>query len=343
MSDQGAEYRTDEIIIDSYRLANIGHWEYDLEEKKLYWSEEVKKLHEVAIDFEPDLDTAIAFYEEGSHRDRIIEAVELAIREGKSFEVELKIITAKNNERWIRAVGKSIFKNGKCIRVYGSTQDITELIKKEQKLKESLREKDVLIQEIHHRVKNNLAIVTGLLELQNMVYDESEILKNAINRITSIAMVHEQLYNTDDFSNIDITSYYQRLIQTVLDTIVDDNENIEYSMNVEVDSININLAVPLGLLLNELITNSIKHGFKDQQGFFEVELARNQNQSLRFKYSDNGIGFDVSEFKKTKSFGFELMRTLIKQLQAEYDISGDNGFQLEITFEESFKGSQSNM
>lgn len=110
----------------AYDMAGIGHWTVDLVNDELYWSSAIKKLHEVPDDYEPDLESAINFYEEGTHRETIRKAVQQAIDTGKPFDVELKIITAKGNERWIHAVGQAEFQNGKCIRVLGSTQNVTE-------------------------------------------------------------------------------------------------------------------------------------------------------------------------------------------------------------------------
>jgi len=110
----------------AYDMADIGHWSLDLINENLYWSSAIRKLHEVPDDYEPDFESAVNFYEEGTHRETIKNAVNKAIETGEPFKVELRIITAKGNKRWIRAVGRSEFKNGKCIRVFGSTQNITD-------------------------------------------------------------------------------------------------------------------------------------------------------------------------------------------------------------------------
>ncbi len=129
--------KKDKIINKAYDLAKIGHWELDLRDESLSWSREIKRLHEVSIDYNPDLDLAISFYKEGNHRNKIQHAVQKAIDGGSPFDVELKIVTAKNNERWIRAVGEAEFEGGQCIRIYGSTQDITTRKQSEEKLKET--------------------------------------------------------------------------------------------------------------------------------------------------------------------------------------------------------------
>lgn len=130
----------------AYDLAGIGYWSFDIVNNELYWSSAIRNLHEVPDDYEPDLESAINFYQEGTHRETVARAVENTIATGESFDVELKIITAKGNSRWIHAVGQSEFQDGQCIRVYGSTQDITEqklaekeLIAQKERLERSQR------------------------------------------------------------------------------------------------------------------------------------------------------------------------------------------------------------
>jgi PAS domain S-box-containing protein len=126
MMDITQEKELQRKLTDAYRLSKIGTWELDLLNDKLIWSNYVKELHEVPDDHTPDLETAINYYKDGWSRKRITEAIESAINEQKSFDEELILITAKNNEKWIRAVGRPEFVDGKCIRVYGSTQDISD-------------------------------------------------------------------------------------------------------------------------------------------------------------------------------------------------------------------------
>lgn len=134
MVDITAQKRAERQRDKAYDIANIGHWELDLVNDNLIWSDAIKKLHEVAREYQPDLETGINFYKEGELRQKITEAVEHAIESGEGFDLELKIITAKGNERWIRAIGETEYRNGKCLRIFGSTQDITRRKENEQKL-----------------------------------------------------------------------------------------------------------------------------------------------------------------------------------------------------------------
>ncbi|HBQ58552.1 MAG TPA: hypothetical protein DD671_02725, partial [Balneolaceae bacterium] len=118
----------------AYHLSKIGTWELDLEQENLIWSDIIKRLHEVDADYEPDMESAISFYKEGWSRDKIDEVINKAIEDGSSFDVELEIITNKGSELWVRVIGEPEFKNGKCIRIFGTTQDITRRKTLEQEL-----------------------------------------------------------------------------------------------------------------------------------------------------------------------------------------------------------------
>lgn len=119
----------------AYEIADIGHWELDLDRDRLFWSEMIRDLHEVGPQYEPELESALQFYKEGTHRETVREAVERAIETGESFDVESKLITAKGTERWVRAVGETEMRDGECVRIYGSTQDITQRKSVEEKLR----------------------------------------------------------------------------------------------------------------------------------------------------------------------------------------------------------------
>lgn len=221
--------------------------------------------------------------------------------------------------------------------------DITELEDYRKTLEKALREKEILLQEIHHRVKNNLAIVSGLLELQALKdeneYDMSVIIE-ARNRIHSIAMVHEQLYKDMDFSHINPKDYYNKLLKKLQINTLSNEPKIKYDLKFDIDKININRAVPLGLLINELFTNSIKHAFTDGKGNLKLHFCQTGNL-IKVYYEDDGPGFVIDEIRKKNTIGWQLIETLLLQLDSEYIIDTNNRFMLEFTFQESLKGSQS--
>lgn len=581
------------LLDNAYKIADIGHWELDLVNEELYWSDAVKRLHEVSDEYRPDLESAIAFYKEGEDREAITQAVEQAIKSGEPFDVELQIITAKNNEHWIRAVGEAEYKNGECIRLYGSTQNITkrkqaeqELISQKQRLERSQhigrisdwdydiesgeitwspvvyeiyerepllgpptfeklleyyheedredfvttatrsietglryekdfrltladkgekyvkhigiplrngngkvirligivqditerkqaelkqirseqrlknitnninglilqyrlnangqdevlyvskgvetlcelteeevvedvnrmwnqivdedvenvrqsvwhnaqelkvwnenwriqtpsgklkwiraygtpmknedgsviwdtllldvteqvtteKDNEVLLKEVHHRVKNNLAIISGLLTLEIYGMDDTRSklpLQRSINRIQSMAKVHELLYNTGSFSSVNLRDYLQQLSEVIRDTF-DVEEGVEVCFDLENLEVNINVAIPLGMLINELMTNSFKYAFKNSQGRIEISIGQSDGR-YHVCYRDNGRGFEKEpDLQNPETLGLTIISTLIKQLRAEYKLQTKNQFVLEFSFEDSLKGS----
>lgn len=586
------------LLDNAYKMADIGHWELNLVKEELYWSDAVKQLHEVPEDYQPDLENAIAFYKEGNDRQTISYAVEQAINSAEPFDVELQIITAKNNERWIRAVGEAEYRNGQCIRVYGSTQNITrqkqaeqELILQKQRLERSQHigkisdwdydietgditwspvvyeiyerepslgppsfeelleyyhpgdkeeflktanntiengvryekdfrlsftdtkdkyvkhigipvrneegklvrligivqditerkeaeveqarseqrlknitnninglilqyrmnsegvhdllyvskgietlcelteeevlkdvnlmwdlildedvekvrasvlknsqqltvwnenwrietpsgklkwiqaygtpmkneedgsviwdtllldvtdqvktEKDnkVLLQEVHHRVKNNLAIISGLLtlEIYGMNENGSKLpLQRSINRIQSMSKVHELLYNTGSFSSVNIKDYLQQLSEVIRDTF-DVGDGVSVYFDFEDLEVNINVAIPLGMLINELMTNSFKYAFENGKGRIDIGI-RTKNGQFHVSYHDDGRGFEKEpDLQNPETLGMNIISTLLKQLGAEFKLQTDKRFALDFSFEGSLKGSHGNI
>jgi PAS domain S-box-containing protein len=215
--------------------------------------------------------------------------------------------------------------------------------KSESDLKKALSEKEILIQEIHHRVKNNLAIISGLLQLQILRGADNSQLLDAKNRIHTIASVHEQLYNTDNFSEIDVNKYFSSLILKSKNTFLGPDQEIDINFNSSIDILNINEAVPLGLLVNELITNSVKHAFPNNKGSITMTMNSAPNGMIEFSYSDSGKGFDRAKFEKHEGFGLELINTLISQLTEDFTLKTDGEFSLTFQFNRKLRGAHSNL
>ncbi len=238
-------------------------------------------------------------------------------------------------------------KEGNVQRLMGMTQDVTERKKNEETIANSLKEKTTLLSEIHHRVKNNLAIVSGLLQLQsNETNDERLTLAfdQSINRIISIAMVHELLYKSQDLSSINIHSYLDSLLPAITRTLKDDRKEIDVDIDIEDYKMNINEAIPLGLLLNELFTNSFKYAFEDgKKGKITVRLKVEDNCVI-VSYEDNGKGFgEENDFEEPRNLGLTLIHTQMSQLSAKYEVDTNSKFKLEFKFSAKEKGSHSNI
>ncbi len=220
-------------------------------------------------------------------------------------------------------------------------RDITRQQRAEHRLKESLEEKEVLLSEVHHRVKNNLAVVMSLIQLERFNSDNevvSNILHNSESRIISIAKIHELLYQSNDFSSVQFESYVTELIDYLEDTFDLNRKNISITLRITDFSINVNQALPVGLIINELVTNSIKHAFgKSGGGNITITIVEEKDDQVRVEVSDDGIGLDIdtSKLSEQSSLGFTLINTLAKQLRAEFDVENGNGSTFVLTFQKN--------
>jgi len=214
--------------------------------------------------------------------------------------------------------------------------DISSEKKAQQKISESLREKEVLLAEIHHRVKNNLAVISGLLQMQ-MWESENENAKSALQqshlRVQSIALVHEKLYQSESLSYIQFDRYLLDLLQTIADIYIGDESDIDINSNLNALTLNVNQAIPCALLINELVINAFKYAFENiDEGTINIEVQKDGQQVL-VKVSDNGHGFAKNdELGENPSLGLELVDTLVEQLNGELKLYNRDGAHIEFRF-----------
>lgn len=202
-------------------------------------------------------------------------------------------------------------------------RDISELKNAENEIKKSLEEKNVMLAEIHHRVKNNLAVISGLLQLQILQTDSEEVnkvLTESQLRVKSIALIHEKLYGSDSLAYIDYRKYIDDLTQTIKETYQTVNKKITIVTDVENVSLNVNQAIPFSLLINEILVNAYKHAFTEvDKGKITIVITET-GKIIKAVITDNGKGLNPkkTEQAKIKSLGFTLMKTLSNQLKGEY-------------------------
>lgn len=223
-------------------------------------------------------------------------------------------------------------------------QDITENKRQQKKISDSLREKEILLAEIHHRVKNNLAVISGLLELESMQSRNPKLaLKESRTRIKSMAMIHEILYESNSFSEVDLREYMHRLMEHIKSNYIRKRDYQVFRTSFDSVKLNINQAVPLGLILNEVLTNAIEHGFGNgNDGEIQICL-RDLGDEVSLSIRDNGGGFpDGLDFESSKSVGFVVIRALIKQLKASVDVESNGGVEFNLQFAKSDATGSSN-
>jgi len=218
-------------------------------------------------------------------------------------------------------------------------RDITESKKDKMRLHDSLREKEVLLREVHHRVKNDMQVISSLLALQAAnIEDEDiqEIFRESRGRIKTMAMVYEELYGSEELSKVDFSKYIDSLAHYLFQSFGIDSEKVVLKKDVKEIFLDINTAIPLGLLLNELISNSLKHSFLDKEkGEVRVTLVKAGDEQLKLIVSDNGVGVkNKIDLNKPGSFGLQLVKMLTEQLHGDMKIESNKETSFIITFKE---------
>ena len=216
-------------------------------------------------------------------------------------------------------------------------RDLSERQKANEKIKKSLEEKELLMQEIHHRVKNNMQIISSLLNLQTQYVDGEavNVLKESQNRVKAMAMIHEKLYQSSDLSTINIADYIQSMIRDLFYFYDIKKEVITYNMDISDIRFNIETAVPCGLIISEIVSNSLKYAFPDgNKGQLSVSLKSN-NDKYELIISDDGVGIpDELDYKNTESLGLQLVNNLVNQLDGEITLERSHGTKFKIIFKE---------
>lgn len=258
---------------------------------------------------------------------------------GEVVDYELKLKTKNDEVKYVSTNAHFLLDSNKNrIGVEGSLRDISERKNIEIQIHNSLIEKEMLLKEIHHRVKNNLTIISSLLNLQSRYITDKEsreIFKQSQNRAKSMALIHEKLYQSTDLKKIDFGDYIQSLSSDLFHTNVVNPNLITLKLNVEEIFLDINTAIPLGLIVNELITNSLKHAFPtDMTGEININFHSKDNQ-YEFIMKDNGIGFPENiNFANTDSLGLQIINSLTKQIDGNIELDQSNGTEFKITFKE---------
>lgn len=255
----------------------------------------------------------------------------------ESFYREAKRLTKDGGFIDVFIAAIPVYIDDEPIAGFGMYIDITEEKQYEQEISSSLKEKKMMLKEIHHRVKNNLAIVSGLLQLQMYESDDPLIhdkLEESERRIQTMALIHEQLYTSDSLGSISCETYIGDLVETIRDTI-GSNQDVEVNIDIEPIELDIKQAVPFALLVNEVVTNSFKHAFKgsnEKDNTISIRITE-ENEQVHARLSDNGKGLpDDLDPEVSDTLGMSLIDNFSRQLEAEYEMGSENGTYLNLRF-----------
>jgi PAS domain S-box-containing protein len=258
-----------------------------------------------------------------------------------AYEVVPKVGSGGEMTGWLDLYSFPLIDNktGQMKGVIEYVRDITERKKAEDRLQDSLQEKEVLLREIHHRVKNNMQVISSLLNLQSRQIKDPHVLemfKESQRRIRSMALIHERLYQSSDLSRIEFSQYLRNLATHLFHSYQVDASRVQLKIEAEEVHLNINTAIPCGLIVNELISNALKHGFPEgRSGQLDIDLRRVAGDGYVLRVKDDGVGFPEGlDFRKTETLGMQIVSTLVSQIDASIDLAREKGTEFTIHFQE---------
>ena len=327
-------------LMEAQKIGHIGSWEWDIQTEEMSCSKEFYNILKLEPSEFGNSFNALLDIIHPDDKGKVREGIDGALIEHKPFSSDYRLIRPDGTVRILSSKGEVVSdSNGKPLRIVGTEQDITEQKMAEEKIKSSLKEKEMLLQEIHHRVKNNLQVISSLLRLQSRYIKDKEaigIFKETQNRVRSIAILHEKLYQSDDLARIKFDEYVKLLAGDLLYFYELEEGNIKIIYDVEDVSLNIETAIPCGLLIDEMVANSLKYAFPNgKSGEIKIELHSDDNNLFNLVVRDNGVGIsnDVDP-ENAETFGMQLIKYLTKQLKATLELDRINGTKFILKFKE---------
>ncbi|MCU0546571.1 MAG: PAS domain S-box protein [Oscillatoriaceae cyanobacterium Prado104] len=259
---------------------------------------------------------------------------------GNSTITEYRIVRPDGTIRWVYDRAFPILdESGKVYRIAGICEDISDRKLTADRIQAALREKEVLLKEIHHRVKNNMQVISSLLQLQAQYIEDEDTLslfEESQTRIHSMALIHEQLYQSEHLDRIDIQPYVENLVANLSQSFGCYRSSISINLNLEPISLNIETAIPCGLIINELASNSLKYAFtQNREGEISIDFRQMSDREFHLSIRDNGTGFPEGfDVESTETLGLRLVRMLTRQLEGSLAIDSQCGTCYDIRFKE---------
>jgi PAS domain S-box-containing protein len=261
--------------------------------------------------------------------------------EGMAGKIEFEMNGLKGRRLWLETHAVPIRDaKGEIFASLGITRDITERKHAEDRMLAALAEKEILLKEIHHRVKNNLQVVASLLDLQSQTIEDAQtrlLFGESQRRIEAMSLIHENLYRSKDLAKIDFKEYVDDLTANVLALHTGWQEQITFQNDIRGVALGVEKAIPCGLIINELVTNALRHAFTGREkGALSVCMHSADDGMHSLSVSDDGTGFpEHLDFRNTKSLGMQLVISLVTQLGGAIELQRGSGTAFTITFQGS--------
>jgi PAS domain S-box-containing protein len=327
-------------------LTRVGGWMWEVAAQRMTWTPELYRIHGLAPDdFQPGspehIARSLACYDEAD-RETVLSAFQRCASEGQPYDLQVPFTNARGERLWVRTTAQAVWEGDKVVAVVGNLHDITDHRRAEEALERSLAEKEVLLREVHHRVKNNLASIIGLLELQTAAVDDARlvgVVREVGHRIKAMAIVHELLYQSESLSEIDLHRYLTALVSG-LPAAFGRSHGVHIDIESAAVPMSLDTAIPCGLIVNELVTNALKHAFpegKPRPGADECRVVIRADWDGTYytlQVADNGIGLPADlDWTATRTLGLRLVTMLGRhQLQGEIELDRSNGTDFRLRF-----------
>ncbi len=319
---------------EAQRISKVGSWDWNIARNKIHWSEEMYNIFNISKEeFDGSLEKSIEVFHPDD-RDYIKELTIKAVNDNNPQSVEARVILPNGEIRYVIGEGEMRFdESGKLSYMAGTYQDITERKLAEIKIQALLLEKEILLKEVHHRIKNNMQAIAGLLSIHSSSIENLEaisVLNDAMNRINGMSILYDKLYRTTDFTEVSVKDYLLDLVHKIIEVnsiskqILLEEDLAEFNLNTKV-------LFPLGIIVNEIITNSLKYAFiENKENILRIATEKNQKK-VKIIIEDNGIGF-IEKSNSSSGFGLKLIQLLTKQLRGNHSFENKIGTKFILEF-----------
>jgi PAS domain S-box-containing protein len=256
---------------------------------------------------------------------------------GRPQQFELPLRNENNEGVWWQCFLNPVYLHGKLEELSCLVYDNTERKEIDRKIRDSLKEKEVLLQEVHHRVKNNLQVISSILNLQSSYVNDPktlEILRESQQRIKSMSFIHETIYRTADFSRLEFMDYIKTIASNLIQSYRTAATRVDFIPDMQSVGLNLDQAIPCGLIINELVSNALKYAFKGRKKGTLTVILKEENNDVILAVKDDGVGLPKDfAFEKNNSLGIQLVYALLEQIDATMKVDQSNGTEFFIRFQ----------
>jgi two-component sensor histidine kinase/PAS domain-containing protein len=322
------------LLGQAEKLGRIGAWVLNVDTRKQDWSEETFRVLDLdPADGEPALEDILNYFQP-AYRAAALSALEAVEQRGESMNGEWEIITNTGKKRWIHMVASPYREGGRISHILGSLRDITADKLAELQIKSLLADKELILKEVHHRVKNNMYTIGSLLSLQAAAIAEPAAiaaLQDARGRVQSMMVLYDKLYQAQDYGELTLEAYLSPLVDEIAGNF-SRGDSIQLVKRFDATALDLKRLQSIGIIVNELITNAMKYAFKGREGGTIWVSAYSAGDSIELRVADDGVGIPEGvSLEGSGGFGLMLIDTLTKQLDGSIRIERGKGSKVVLT------------